>query len=413
MISYKYISMRIKKLKIIILTVIPIPCWVLLVIALIMRFRNNENLIFSNLILNYIAIFIFTKINVILHEVGHLLSAKIVRGEPRRMVLGKGHEVVKFVFFGIKIVLNNSFQGGFAIANFNNSLNRIKLRYLVYISGGILINILSAVIIFCLFDFNLNSLLGTKIDLASDFIASNILLLIPNLIPFSINYLGVKIPNDILSILRLPFKKFEVIKNETDTNILIDAYEYFELKEYDKAIEKYETYLKTNNDQEIVKVNLSIMYLKKGNCQKSLEISKKVESFLEEKKYIQYKAYVYNNLAWIYLVQHDIVNADKYSDLAININKKEKSFQSTRSSVLIEKGEVETGINYLGTLFDSKFPNSQTITAAMYLSYGYHLLQNIKEKKKYYDFVSLNVSKLDIDEKFLWDSLQDRMMNQI
>lgn len=69
------------------------------------------------------------------------------------------------------------------------------------------------------------------------------------------------------------------------------------MKEYDKAIEKYETYLKTNNDQEIVKVNLSIMYLKKGNFQKSLEILKKVESFLEEKKYIQYKAFVYNNLA--------------------------------------------------------------------------------------------------------------------
>ena len=412
MISYKYISMRIEKLKIIILTVFPIPCWILLVIALIFRIGTNESLKYSNSILNFIAIFIFIKINVILHEAGHLLSAKIVGGEPRRMVLGKGHEVVKFIFFGIKIVLNNSFQGGLAIATFNNSLHRPKLRYLVYISGGIITNILSAVIIFCLFDFNLNSLLGNKIDLASAFIASNILLLIPNLIPFTVNYLGVKIPNDILSILRLPFKKFEVIKNETDTNILMDAYECFELKEYDKAIEKYETYLKTNKDQEIVKVNLSIMYLKKGNCQKSLEILKKVESSLEEKKYIQYKAFVYNNLAWIYLVQHDIVNADKYSDLAFNINKKEKSFQSTRSSVLIEKGEIETGMNYLSTLFDSNYANSQTITAAMYLSYGYHLLQNIKEKNKYYDFVCLNVSKLDIDEKLLWDSLQARMINQ-
>lgn len=107
------------------------------------------------------------------------------------------------------------------------------------------------------------------------------------------------------------------------------------------------------------------------------------------------------------------MNADKYSDLAFNINKKEKSFQSTRCSVLIEKGEIETGMNYLGTLFDSNYTNSQTITAAMYLSYGYHLLQNIKEKNKYYDFVCLNVSKLDIDEKLLWDSLQARMINQI
>lgn len=390
-------------------TLIPKSYWIGLIIGLLIRIPGGEYIILSNIILNFLSIMVFTKIGVILHEIGHLLFAKIVKGQPRRLILGNGHEVTRFKLLNIKVVINTPFRGGFAFATFKNQ-SFLKWRYLFFVSGGFLSNLILVFLIYQLFGFNLDSLSGEYgVDPATAFIFSNLILIILTLIPYKVTYLGIKMPNDGQNMLMLPFKKLDKLKERINTNDLLDAYEYFEAKDYDKAIKIYESYLKTDISQLIVKINLSVMYLKKGDYLKSLDTLNSITELLDDKKNKGYKALVDNNKAWLYLIIIDIDNADRCSKIAIDLVPKEKNFQGTRGSVLIEKGEIEQGINMLTTLVDFKFVNSQTLCAAMFLCLGYNKLDNNKEVLKYHDFVNRNIGKLDIDEIKIWGSITDRI----
>ncbi len=380
-----------------------------LIIGILLRLPGGEYIILSNIILNITSLLIFSKIGVIIHEIGHLLFAKMVNGKPRRLILGNGHEVSRFILFNIKVVINTPFRSGYAFSSFDD-LKFIKWRYLFYISGGFLSNLIFVLIIYRLYGFNIDAISGEYgIDLASAFIFSNSMLIITTLIPYRISYMGIKMPNDGLNIITLPFRNIEKLNERINTNDLLDAYEYFELKEYDKAIQIYENYQKIDNSQLIVKINLSVMYMKKGEYLRSLEYLNSVIELLNDKKNKAYKALVHNNLAWLYMILKDYDKADSFSKIAIDLVPREKNFQGTRGSALIEKGEVEQGINMLLTLVDFNFPNSQTLAAAMYLCLGYSKLDKKKEITKYLDFVQTNIDKLDIDEVKIWKSIKDRI----
>jgi tetratricopeptide (TPR) repeat protein len=393
----------------IIYTLIPKSYLIGLIIGILLRLPGGEYIILSNIILNITSLLIFSKIGVIIHEIGHLLFAKMVNGKPRRLILGNGHEVSRFILFNIKVVINTPFRSGYAFSSFDD-LKFIKWRYLFYISGGFLSNLIFVLIIYRLYGFNIDAISGEYgIDLASAFIFSNSMLIITTLIPYRISYMGIKMPNDGLNIITLPFRNIEKLNERINTNDLLDAYEYFELKEYDKAIQIYENYQKIDNSQLIVKINLSVMYMKKGEYLRSLEYLNSVIELLNDKKNKAYKALVHNNLAWLYMILKDYDKADSFSKIAIDLVPREKNFQGTRGSALIEKGEVEQGINMLLTLVDFNFPNSQTLAAAMYLCLGYSKLDKKKEITKYLDFVQTNIDKLDIDEVKIWKSIKDRI----
>jgi len=77
---------------------------------------------------------------------------KFVNGKPRRLILGNGHEVSRFKMFNIKVVINTPFRGGFAFSSFDDQ-KFIKWRYLFYISGGFLSNLILIYIIYRLIWF--------------------------------------------------------------------------------------------------------------------------------------------------------------------------------------------------------------------------------------------------------------------
>ena len=390
-------------------TLIPRSYWIGLMTGLLLRIPGGEYIILSNLILNLLLILIFTKIGVILHETGHLLFAKIVKGQPRRIILGNGHEVSRFKLWNIKIVVNTPFRGGYAFATFKDQ-RFLKWRYLFYVSGGFLSNLIPVVLIYVLFGFDPASLYGEYgVDPAATFIVSNLMLIIFTLIPYQVTYSGIKIPNDGLNIVQLPFKRTDTVNERINTNDLFDAYEYFENREYDKAIEIYESYLGTNTSKITVKINLSLMYLKKGEYLRSLDILNSLTELPDDRKNRGYKALVNNNKAWLYIILNDLDNAERSSKTALDLVPGEKHFQGTRGSVLILNGETEQGINLLAPLADLKFVNRETLAAAMFLCLGYHKLDNEKELQKHLDFVKKNSTMLDTDEKKIWEILTARM----
>jgi tetratricopeptide (TPR) repeat protein len=392
-----------------ILTLFPLTYWVILGIALLLRIPNGLTIL-SNQTINIVATLLFIRIGVIIHEIGHLIFAKISGGNPKRMILGKGHEVHRFEFSKIKIIINNQFKGGFAMANFDNK-NYIKLRRFIYVAGGALTNFIFAYFIFAIFNFDFLFFTGKQgINISSAFISANFFLGFFSLIPYNLNYQGIKIPTDGLSLVKILFGKNEYLEEEINQNDFFEAIELFESKEYDKAIVIFERYSKIENTAFVAKLNIGIMHLKKGEFDDSLKIHLKCLELLSDEKNKKFKALLNNNLAWIYLLKQDFTKADLHSKTSFSINPEEMNFQGTRGSTLIEIGKIEQGINLLEPLVDFKYPNSQTLCASMYLYFGFSILHNDKKKNKYLNFVSKHSSLLDKDENQLWTIIKKRIL---
>jgi len=382
-------------------TIIPKIYWITIFSGILLRFSDNF-ISLSNIILNLAIALIFIKISIIIHEIGHLVCAKIAGGKPQRMILGKGHEIIRFRIFKIKIIIKKVLKGGFAMASFYK-LDNLKLRYFVYIIGGVLFNFLAALSAYMLFDFDWRTL-GDKdhINAATSFIFVNTGAGLLNLIPFQIKNMGIIIPSDGLSLLKLPFKKIDQVKKDIDASELFDAFEYYELKEYDKAITIYEKHIMNAENTFFIRLNLSVMYLKKGEFDKSYLLLRELKEELHDKKYKPYRALVNNNIAWVYLLKGKITEADLCSKTAIAIDANEIHFQGTRGAILIEKGEVKKGIKMLTSLIDLKLPNNITLSTAMSLYSGYTTLGDLDKAKKYKDFVEKNTSLLAADDEQYW-----------
>lgn len=389
-------------------SILPYPFWIALLIGIAVRFFEGDFIVLSNILIQVVAILIFYKLGIIIHETGHLVGAKIVGGQPRRMILGNGHEKMRFEILKTRIIINTNLLSGKAYAIFNTN-SFIKLRYFVNITGGFMANLLLAFIIYLLFGFDFNALSGDNgVDISTAFIFSSGLLIILALIPSQYTSSGVRGSSDGLMLLLLPFRKIDKITKDLNRVELMDAVEYMESKEYDKAVAIFEKYLKYDELQVYLKINLSVIYLRKGEYQKSLEILTSIEDILHQKQNKPFTALVNNNLAWIYLLLRDVEKADKHSKVAIDLSPADKNFRNTRGAALIENGKIQNGIYHLIDLVDFKYPNSQTLSAAMYLSFGYFLQGNIKDGKKHADFVISNISKLDNDEKQVWENILEQ-----
>lgn len=389
--------------------IFPLHYYLLLLLAILLSFSELFTSL-SNYVFNLIFILLSLRIGILLHEVGHLSFAKMVGGNPKRMILGKGHEILRFEAYNIKVILNNKFNSGLALATFN-SLSYYKLRLLIYTMGGVVTNVLMAYLVFIIYDFNLNYLTLTDVSFSSAFIVANVVLAFINLIPFYTNYQGVKLASDGLSLVKIPFKKINK-EGVIDNNELFEAYELYESKHYDKAISIYEKYMNFEDTKLLASINLSLQYAKIGNIEKAYSTLESCLPLVEDKKLKPNKAIVYNALAWYGLLKKDYTNIDLHSKTAISISPKNSNFQGTRGAVLIELGHVDQGVAYLKPIVNFKFPNNETLSAAMYLYYALHLKKDDKEKSKYLKFIKDNIKRLELDDTILWEIILDKVRKE-
>tara|TARA_R110002124_G_C8872758_1_gene507873 strand:+ start:65 stop:658 length:594 start_codon:yes stop_codon:yes gene_type:complete len=186
--------------------IFPIYFWIFLLLGSVCLFTDNF-VVFGYILLNLVATLLFIKLGVVIHEIGHLLFGKLAGGNPKRIILGKSHEVTRFRVFDIKVILNKDFNGGFAFVNFPSGKNT-KINQLLLTSGGFITNLIVAYLIYSLFGFNLSFLSGKAgLEFSSAFIFANTLLAFFSLIPYYVDYLGVKVPTDGLTLLKLHLER--------------------------------------------------------------------------------------------------------------------------------------------------------------------------------------------------------------
>ena len=276
-----------------------------------------------------------------------------------------------------------------------------------YTSGGIFANFLTAGVLYLLFGFSLQY--SEEVLFSSILIFSSVVIGVFALIPKSSNYLGRKIYSDGYTLLRIPFYKKSDFDLFSSVNELLDAYDFLEEKQYEKAIVAYEKFQSTSDIPKAINLNLSIAYLKLGNFEKSLELIEDILNDPEEVEQHRYKSIIYNAAAWSCLALNLLDKADNYSEISYDADVNFESGKGTRGCVLVEIGQFQKGVNLLEDLVDFEFPNNETLTAAMYLSWAFQELGKAKKQKKHWDFVAKNTGQLDLDEKVLYDRIKQKL----
>jgi tetratricopeptide (TPR) repeat protein len=388
-------------------TLFPLGYWIVITVGIVFNFLSGVSQL-GNVLINVGAFLVAFKAAVIIHEAGHLIAAKAVGGTPRRMVLGKGHELFRTKIFNIRVVINSIFLGGHAYASFEQ-LKALKLRYGAFILGGVLLNVICALLMNEFFEMAFTDPMGDVVIAIpfTIFLANAIMVF--NFIPYYTTIMGMKVPTDGLALLKLPFAKLGEIEKRIDLGLLWDGHEFLENKDYQSAWKVFTEYLEKYPDTKILSMNLSLILLKSGRTEESLMECLKLLDHLEDKQVNRYTGLIYNQIAWTYLVLNDIKQADHFSALAIKSIPNENYIRGTRGSVLVENGAINEGMNLLLHNMDFQFVNNATLSSAVYLMLAYHVRGDVAESTKYSTFIQTNESRLERDEEILYKRNLDKM----
>lgn len=386
--------------------------WVLLFLGLALHFALPGMREPFDMMIAFCLIYFLGKVATVIHEAGHLMVAHWVGATPKRMTLGSGHEVHRTTWRNIKIVLKSNPVGGMAMAIFKD-MPWLKLRFIAFSLGGVLFNVLSATVVYLLFGYRSSFMVGEQgIDVASAFIFVNALNLV-NLVPFVSSFQGYAQPTDGLLVWQIIFrsheKNFEGIEYAED---FFQAFEHIEDGNNDQAHKICLRLLeKRPNDINVLSI-LSTVQIRKLQLDEALQNLKKIEAEMNTKKLAKKRGMIFNNMAWIYLLKNDIVEAYHYSTQAIKLLPKNLYVEGTYGCVLVERGDVDIGVQWLLLHTSWKHVNNETLTASIYLALAYHLKKDFATRDKHAQRVNANLDKINKESLLLWDRCKSKMSDE-
>lgn len=381
-------------------TLFPIVYWLSILAGILLRLLGEGGKVPGNILINLGVFIIAIRMAMIIHESGHLIAARIVGGVPRRVVFGVGHEIYRTRIFNISVVVNSRMSGAFAGACFGNP-NLLKLRYAFFVLGGVLLNLLVALTVYGLFGFSMHNS-GGEIAVAlpaMTILANSVTLL--NLLPFNSSILNR--PSDGLALLKLPFASRSEIRKHLDLDLIFDGLDFFERKEYQDAWKPFSEYKQKYPDSHVADLYLSVVLLKTGQPEKSLEMAESMLDHVDNKELKRHRGMIYNLLAWNHLVLDNIEQADHFSSLAIRAMPSQDGIRGTRGSVLVRRGLPDEGIRLLSHSMDFKFVDSTTLSKAIFLMLAWHLKGKSERCNTCKEFVEKNASKLEADDRILFE----------
>lgn len=363
-----------------------------LILAIFISFVLKQDIYLSLILLagliNFLIFLGCVYVNIIIHEFGHAIAGWLVKIPIKRISIGSGHNIFKYKFNDTTLLINQGLQGGFT--RFGTFPERfLRLRFFCFVLGGVGLQAVAIVLVKILLEVmpSYNSFLFSII--ARNFLLSNYILMIINLLPFNANIMGIPMPTDGLQLLTILFAKKQKIQEILLTGKIAEGLEYLEEKNYQQA-ESIFCECSTNNSTILIpQVNLSVALIRQQKIDDAIELLSKLLAEVENNPR---KLFIFNNLAWSYLIkglnQPEFLNqADEYSTQAFKIGKKAYAVVGTRACVLIETGEVDAGIKLLKpqvSLNHALNDNTNSVIGFLYLAYAYYLKGNVKQSQKYW-----------------------------
>jgi tetratricopeptide (TPR) repeat protein len=350
---------------------------------------------------------IMYRASILIHEVGHLIAGKIAGGTPRYITLGFGKELTRFNLLGIQVIVNQDVIGGLASVSFDDRPAN-KIRYAFFMGGGVLAELLVALLLFAFFGFGFTDANGKyALHFMTSFILANLTGLF-SLWPFKFKAKGAEMDSDGRALLNIIRAKRGTVYSTMDPDLLAQALELQKQKRYDEALVVYQK-LQTQFPEANLIMAFGYIAMMKGRFDESLKSGLQLEKMLDKEVPVKHAGEVYNFLAWNHLLLNNLEKADHYSKAATLANNKLREIFSTRASVLIELGQVDEGIAVLKPDADFETVNKTTIAASIYLMLGYHLKGDFKLRDEHHAFLLQHYNTFDADEKVLFDRAVARL----
>jgi tetratricopeptide (TPR) repeat protein len=403
----RFVRGLLKILQLILTIIIAIP----FVIAFLV-FINVSGIIGTKpLLLAIPAFLIFLYLNIFLHELGHVIAARLARIGISKVMIGTGREIVRTTILGFPWVITSNPMGGYTFP-YRIEGRFLRLRLLLFVAGGTLFQAFCILLCIGLLQIDQGTFVIYKgVDLLTIFILSNLSVLFFSLVPMKAPYQGIKIPSDMLRIFKLLFGSNKALEPFQTMGLLDEAFRHFAEKDYEQAAHVFKQCIKKYPDHIIAKISLSAALIKLLRLQDAKEL---LIALIEEKHHDdEYYVLIYNNLAWVFLLENNtktLVEADLYSKRAFEMNPDLPPIRGTRGCVLILQGTVDEGINLLLKNVHSRKPIDSKGNHPIwfcFIAYAYYL-KGEKEKVRQYLEPIRDYQKWDPDEKYLYEVVKSK-----
>ena len=375
-------------------------------ISLIWYQHGQEDI--GKVIVFVILLLVFYKIGIVIHELGHLLAAYMVNLTPKRFILGRGHEVLRFNRSGVMYQLNSNLNSGIVLSVYKN-LDFYKIKNVIYAFGGPGINLIITAIILFFYGFKFPEYL-IDVSIWHLFALSNFILAVINLIPISSNSLIGETSSDGLSIIQVIFNKRPKDLGAINEYIqLLDAQELLATNKFKEALELYNLHLAKYKNDAIFNLNRSIAYFNLKEIDTAIEILEENKSIITEIENDLQKALFYNALAWFHLINDESTKANEYSQLAINLSSENTYIKGTRSQVLLSLGNYKDVESIVKSNFNKDYTNSATLSAATCLYEVNYYKKHFNNSKMYLTFIEKNKEHMTFDIEILFEQAKCRV----
>lgn len=358
-----------------------------------------------------VLVFLFMYPFVYVHELGHVLAGLAVGIGISRVAIGGGREIFRKKIGRILFVQRIAPGNGITYIG-EMSAPPSKLALLAFWSGGALLQIIVMVPLLVFGNFTMHDLLSPEgLHIGSALVAANGLLLLVSLVPFPVRIQGVRVLNDGLKILTIPFMQPHEVASFPSHGPIMHAYELMERRDYSAAERMLEECVQHFPSSTVARVNLATCLMKRGQLGPAIDL---LQRLLEGDHEHKYDFMIHNNLAWATLLQgtdESLALAEAFSAQAYKHRRSVRYVQGTRASVLAALGEHDQAARILkhgvrpGRRVDKQ---TNPIAGFIVLGYAYRQLGRGAIADRYMRVVDQNVDQLDADERLLFEMLQAR-----
>lgn len=369
----------------------------------------------SSFTLKYLLVFyLFLYIDIYIHEFGHAIAGAIVQFRINKISIGTGRQIFKKRFGNFLFVVTDNFSGGMThLGDVPKSF--LKLRYLIFVMGGVIAQSLAVLIALAYFNISFNEIIyPDRFSVVHIFIHSNLVLIAINLIPHYGNLGGMKYPTDGLQILKTPFLKAQGIQEILSAGKIHEGHELYQSQKYSEAETIFRECTELYPKVAMAKVNLVATLLKQSKPKEAQAIAEAaVKDYLKHPQLF----ILYNNLAYAYFLQLDqevLHKGEHYSLKALELNSKHPAILGTRGCILIEQGKIGDGLALLKQCANLKHAvdeRTNPLGSFTYMAYGHYLNGNVDLAFQYLNKVEAYDKPLDRDYQTLFDHVIEKTTN--
>jgi len=402
----RFVKGVLKILQLILAIIIGIP----FIITFVVFLKESGIIGIKPLILAIPAFLIFFYLSLLLHELGHVIAGRLARIGISRVIIGTGREIARTTILGFPLVITSNPMGGYTFpSGIEGKLPRPRLLF--FIAGGTLFQVFWILFAIGLLQVGLTAFVIYKgVDLLAIFILSNLAVLYFCLVPVKTPYQETKIPSDMLRIFKLLFGSNKALEPFQTIGILDEAFRYFIKKDYERAAGLLKQCIKRFPGQINAKISLSATLIKLMRLQDAKGL---LIALVKEKLDDEYNVLIYNNIAWVFLLENNkeaLVEADRFSKKAFDLNPDLPSIRGTRACVLILQGTVDEGINLLLKNVDPKEPIDSKRNHPIwfcFIAYAYYLKGEKGKARQYLEPIEA-YQIWDPDEKYLYEVMKSK-----